>query len=60
MARPRGQGGSVKITQVSFGNYETATVELVAEVQEGEDAIECIDALVLKAHQWHNRKEAKQ
>jgi len=56
----------VKITQVSYrrvfnlGNYETATVELVAEVQEGEDAIECIDGLALKAHQWHNRKEAKQ
>jgi len=56
----------MKITQVSYrrvfnlGNYETATVELVAVVQEGEDAIECIDQLALKAHKWHSRKESKQ
>lgn len=48
----------MKITQVSFrrvfnlGNYETATVELVAVVNEGEDAKQALNQLVDEALAW--------
>lgn len=48
----------MKVTQVSYrrvfnlGHYETATVEFVAAVNEGESAEQALDELVKRAREW--------
>jgi len=52
------------IKQVSFrrvfnlGNYETMTVELVADLNDGENPKEALNGLVKEAFDWKKEKEA--
>ena len=53
----------MKIAQVAYrrkfnlGNYETMDIELVADVEPGEQVKDVLDSLVREAKDWKKEKE---
>ena len=53
----------MKVTQVSYkrifnlGNYESATVEIVASINETEKPEDVLDQLITRTKVWREKKE---